>query len=284
MLKRIEKIEIGSDSAVSRKLHDYFQRKYCLGACGVVGATVISSLFVKGIKPLSMMNISPSGQMKSQITNELASIFPDNSIMIPSRFTPYGLSRKMGKPKLDNKCWIVNDLVRTFDGMPQVKISEIVGWIAEMMSEGRSASMTYQDAELDARMNMLGNIALVSYKELERKFVSSTLNERIMQFGFYVDKNEVREKSEKNFSGNPHKIRLKLRPSVVNVSNEDRKKIRNLADSLQVIAHYERHSMRPDEMVQAFLVGHAKLNGRRSLSETDYNVFRQLFKYFEKVI
>src|SRR3990167_1615248 len=169
-------LKISSNNRNTKEIHDYMQKKYCLGTLGVIEAVAAASLTITNIKPLSIMIISPSGQMKSQVAKEICDIFRENAVMIPSRFTPYGLSKKLGKPRLNNKTWIVNDMVRTFDGMPQVKVAEIVGWLSEIISEGKSDSITAQEADLEAKMNLIGNIAIISYRETEKKFNSSTLN------------------------------------------------------------------------------------------------------------
>lgn len=186
MLKKATKIKIGNNK-VSKEIYKLFDKRYCLGCVGLMGAITVASLSVKNIKPLSIMIISPSGQLKSQITKTLIEMFPENITKIESRFTPYGLSEKYGKQRLDNKTWVINDMVRTFDGLSQVKISELVGWLGEMISEHEAGSSTARDTSLSARMNFIGNIALVSYKELSRKFISSTLSERLLQFGYCQD-------------------------------------------------------------------------------------------------
>lgn len=284
MLEMIQQVRIDKRNETSWKLYDIFQHRYCLGVTGVVGAIAIASLSIRNIKPLSLMLVAPSGQMKSQITRDLCLMFPKNTYMITSRFTPYGLSHKVGQANLDGRTWVVNDMVRTFDGLSQVKISETVGWLAEMMSEGHAGSATAQEAELTARMNIMGNLALISYVDLQRKFVTSTLNERILQFGYFVDKCLVREKSDRDYGNNPHPFQIELKDSMLALPRKEKKKIYSYADKLGIIAHYEKQSMRPDEIIMAFLAGHAKLNGRHELNKSDYKFLDMIFRHFRKLI
>lgn len=283
MLKKIEKIRIGNNP-VSKEIYRYYQRKYCLGCVGLISAITVASLTVDKIKPLSIMIISPSGQLKSTLMNSLADVFPENIVKIPSRFTPYGLSEKFGSQKLNNKTWIVNDMVRTFDGLSQVKISELVGWLGEMISEHEAGSSTAKDTQLMAKMNLIGNIALVSYKELARKFISSTLSERMLQFGYFQDVDIIRKKSDRNYKPNPKKLKIILKPSKITVTKQQQKEIYSLSDKLKYIADYEKYSLRPDEIILAFLAGHAKLNKRNRINKSDFNMFIQMIEHLKKIL
>jgi len=282
--ERLQDLRINSKNKASREIFDVFQKRYRLGTVGVVGACVIASLTVTNCKPVSLILVSPSGQMKSQIMRDLSLMFPKNSVMLESRFTPYGLSKRVGESNLNNKTWIVNDMVRTFDGLSQTKISDLVGWLTEIISEGKAGSTTANEYSMSARMNLLGSLAVVSYEELKRKFMSSTLNERILQFTYYVDKSVVREETRKQYRVGDAGLVKEFAPSVVEIREKDKKKSYEYADRLCVLGGYEKYSLRPDEMVVSLLSSHAKLNGRQKVNDSDFEFLDAIFPYFRRMI
>src|SRR3990167_10662251 len=92
MLKEILPIKISAKDEISRMIYNYYNQKCGLGVIALIESIAIASLQLN-IKPLSILVISPSGQMKSSLTQEIYRTFPENTINIDSRFTPYGLSK-----------------------------------------------------------------------------------------------------------------------------------------------------------------------------------------------
>jgi len=259
-------------------IYKYFEKRYKLGELALIEAITIKSLDFKEIKPLSLMVISPSGTLKSTITKQIVSLFP-NVLFIHSRFTPYGLSKLNQKKSLNNMSWIINDMVRTFSGQPATKIAETVGWLTELMSEGHAGSDTANEAEITARMNIIGNIAVTAYKDLQRKFIETTFAERILQYSYGIDKNYIR-----NAKNDPlPKIRLK-KVAYFKLTPKEKKAIYNLGDKLTTLGQYETQSMRPDEMVKAFLYGHATLKTHNYIKKSDYILFDSLIQKFRRVM
>lgn len=266
-------------------IYRHFQKKFSLGEIGLIQSCCIASMMLKEQKAFSLIVVAPSGQMKSTIIEDTVRMFPEHTVQIESRHTPTGLAREYGETKLNNKTWINNDMVRTFTGITRIKIEEIVGFYAELMSEKTSGSATAFSSKLkNCKMNMIGNIAMVSYKKVEDKFISSTFAERIMFTSYIRDKNTIRYKTDKKLKLCNQLLGIKLEPSSIKPTKEQKKKIYEMSDKLTRIAHYEKFSMRPDEIVESFLCSYALLNKRSILTKTDFEVFEWLMPYFKRII
>lgn len=275
-------MKIPKNDINANKIFKFFSKKYLIGETGLISAVCISSLKVKNVKPFSLMIVAPSGQMKSSIIKDIIKIFNEDIFLLSSRFTPYGVSTKVNHHELNNKTWIINDMVRTFDGISQTKIAEMVGFMAELMSEGKADSSTALSTSLEAKMNLIGCIPNIKYKEIRELFLSSTFSERILQFQYIIKKTEIRKKSKK---------KLKWENGLIKLNNHDvmlprkyKKYLYELSDKLTKIAHYEKESMRTDEIVLSFLSGYALLNGRNKIRKSDLKIFEHLLQFFRRVV
>lgn len=269
----------------ANEIFKHFEKKFALGEVGVAEAVCIASMFLVGQRPFSLIVVSPSGQLKSSLTADVLRIFPKYTVLIKSRHTPVGLSKDYGISQLGNKTWVNNDMVRTFTGISKVKIEEIVGFYSELMSEKTSGSSTAFSVALDkCKMNMIGNIALVSYKSVQDKFISSTFAERILFLSYVRDKNVIREKTIRDYPLCNQLQDIKLETTDIVVTKNQKKEIYLLSDDLTKIAHYEKFSMRPDEIVESFLCSYALLNGRKKLMKSDFQVFRDMMPLFKRVV
>lgn len=281
----VKEMKIPRSDMVSREIYRHFSRKFMMGELGIVESACIASLLVKKQRPVNVIVVAPSGQLKSSIVNDIYRMFPDNVIRIKSRMTPYGVVKEFGEQKLRSHTWIINDMVRTFTGISKIKIEEIVGWLSELMSEGSSGSSTAFASSIEnCPMNLIGNIARVSYDSVRDKFMSSTFSERILQFNYVIDKNKIRHGTDKHLPLCRSLLRIKLKSRVFCVPKHHKKKIYGLSDDLTRISHYEKDSMRPDEIVEGFLCGYALLNGRNKLKNSDFMVFGQLLPFFRRIV
>ncbi len=273
----------------TKELYRYFEKRFKLGELAIVQAAAICSLDAykpsAGMpKPLSLMIISPSGTLKSTISDKIAPLFSKTVKVISSRFTPYGLAKRNSKESLDRKTWIINDMVRTFSGLSNTKLAETVGWLTELLSEGSAGSDTAMEAKLDAKINIIGNIALASYRDLSDKFIASTFAERLLQFSYVIDKEYIR----KRIQAPEPRIRLtnikENKSWEITMTKAQQKEIYKLGDELTVFGQYEKQSLRPDEMVKAFIAGYARLNDRHAIKRSDIDIFRQLMPKFKRVV
>lgn len=275
---------IPRNDKIANRIYKHFYEKFRLGEIGVVEAVCVASMFLKKQKPFSLIIVAPSGQMKSSIMDDVVKMFPENILMLSSRHTPFGLVKEYGD-KLKNKTWVNNDMVRTFTGISRTKIEEIVGFYSELMSEKTSGSATaFGSALKDCKMNMIGNIAMISYNDVKDKFISATFSERVLFFVYVIDKNDIRYKTKKGMPMVDSLMNLSLSPTEINISKQQKKRICDISDDLVKIAHYGQYSMRPDEIVESFICAYALLNGRNKIKESDFKVFEDLFPFFKRII
>jgi hypothetical protein len=274
---------VAPSNKVSMEIYKAFQRKYLLGGLAVLEATCVASLYLKNIKPFSLVVVSPSGSMKSSLLSDIYNVFEKYAFQIESRFTPYGLSSMPDKHLLDNKTWMINDMVRTFDTLNPTKAQELVGWLAELMTEGHAGSATAKEAILTARMNLIGNIALVKYKEVKKYFISSTFAERVVQYFYTIEKDKIRSH---NCSPNiPISISLpEFEMKEVTIPSTYKKIVYMLSNNLQVLQQYDKESVRTDEITKSILCAHALLNGRTKINKTDVNFLLALFPNLKRVV
>jgi|SRR3990167_3986931 len=264
------------------RIYNYFEKKFGLGSLALCQATCIASLFHDST-PVSMITIAPSGQEKTMVMKDILKIFPAHTIEIASRFTSFGLAAKLGGDKIDMKTMCINDMVRTFDTMPKIKIKELVSWLAELLSEGKAGSETAVEHKIEAHTCIIGNIAISKYREVSGFFKSSTFSERILQFTYKIDKNQIRAKPEKLKSMKPD-FTISLKKQAIIVPQSFRKKIWNLSDTLAVLQQYEEQSLRTDTIITSWLKAHALLSNRKKISQQDIRAFENLLPYLKKII
>jgi hypothetical protein len=261
----------------AKAAYEAFQKAYQLGDLAIVEIAAACSLDHVGIKPLNVIIISPSGTLKSTIIKKIMGCYNSNYVMINSRFTPYGVTKKY---KDLAKTWIVNDLVRSFAGQSATKIEETIGWLTELMSEGHAGSDTAMEAELTARMNLIANIATMTYRDVKDQFIKTTFAERVLQFNYTIDKNYVRHAKPIAFPS----FKLATIKKFVPLTKLQIKKKFELGDMLTTVGQYEVKSLRPDEMVQAFVYGYARMNNRNEVKNSDFDIFKQLLPKFKRVV
>ncbi len=264
----------------SKKVWQYFEKKFLLGDLGLSQAICISSLKATNIKPFSILVVAPSGQMKSSVSEDMEKIFEEHTIIIPSRFTPYGISNC--NLALDNRTWMINDMVRTFDGLAHTKLAELVGFLAELMSEGIADSSTAKSSKIEARMNLLANIPLKKYREVAEKFISSTMAERFIQFPFMKKRKDIRAKANKSMKVD-FSIDL-MDPCKFEIPKSYTKKIFELSNELTKVGQYELESLRVDEIVRSLIAGHGILNGRTKATIEDFKVIKYLLPNFRRSV
>lgn len=275
---------IPKSDKIAYNIYKHFYEKFRLGEIGVVEAVCVASMFLKKQKPFSLIIVAPSGQMKSSIMDDVVKIFPEKILMLSSRHTPFGLVKEYGD-KLKNKTWVNNDMVRTFTGISRTKIEEIVGFYSELMSEKTSGSATaFGSALKDCKMNMIGNIAMISYNDVKDKFITATFSERVLFFVYVIDKNDIRFKTKKGMPIMDSLINIQLKETEFIISKKQKIRICELSDKLVEIAHYGQYSMRPDEIVESFICAYALLNGRDKIKDSDFKTFESLFPFFKRVI
>jgi hypothetical protein len=285
MTSQKNEFAVPKKDALTKEIYSHFRKKFGLGELGIVESVCVASMLLDNQKSFSIIVISPSGHLKSSILADVVQMFPSNTVVIPSRNTPYGLSRDFGVSKLKDRTWINNDMVRTFTGIGKTKIEEIVGFYAEMMSEGQSGSATaFSSMFKDCRMNMIGNIALNSYRDVKDKFITSTFAERILQLSYLMDKNVIRHKTDKKLPLCNQLRNIVLGHKNIVLSKKQKENVYEISDALSKIAHYEEHSMRPDEIVESFICAYALLNGRDKVVNSDFDVFIKLMPFFRRVV
>lgn len=277
-----ESVKKRDNDIVSKEIFKEFEKKYCLGNLALLQASSIASLHVKNHPAFSVLVVSPSGTMKSSVLEDIQKIFYDQTFLIASRFTPYGISSMDNKHQLNNRTWMINDMVRTFDTLSEIKAKELVAWMAELMTEGHAGSETAKEAKIEAHMNMIGNLALIKYKDVISFFKSSTFVERLIQFHYTIDKAKLRKKNMKKYSITIPQI--KIASSDVDIPKKYQKIVWKIADELMIKQQYEKESMRPDTIVESIVTGHALLNGRKTVNKNDFIFIKNCFENLKRVV
>jgi len=274
---------IPKNDKIAHEIFRQFEKKYMLGELAVVEAVSVASLYVNDDVPVSVMAIGPTGQFKTSLMRDLIKIFPDYVYEIDSRFTAYGLSVKVGGEKLNMKAILINDMVRTLDTLSDIKVKELASWLAELLTEGKAGSTTAQEARLEARTCLIGNIAINKFRETLEFFKSSTLSERILQFYFIKQKKDIRERTHPKLVISIS-VNVNLLKKSVEIPKCFRKRIWKISDILAVRQQYELQSLRPDQIVRSFLKGYALLNGRNKVRMSDIKVFESLMPNFKRLV
>lgn len=256
----------------SRVLHDLFEKHFSLGDLGVFNAVVMHSLRTEN--PISALVVAPSGQFKSSVGVATKALFGKMMYRMEERFSEYGIIQHWNPTSMDNRTWYINDFVMTFDGLSREKTSRLLTFLSVMLSEGEAGIRNYTapGKTIKAHVNLLGNIALSRFEDMKQNMKSSTFYERVFIYNYVLDRNLVRERTERMLRF--PKVRLRpspcLTPKPFPVSL--RSQVYALSDKLGTIG-YSSGNVRYDNLVKGWLQGHALLNGRKVPEECDVKVF-----------
>lgn len=274
-------IKVPATDKIANLIIKEFQHKHLLGDLALMEFVVCANLQTENRQRLNLIVVGASGQRKSAVMDDIKLCLDKNIFLIDSRFTPYGISNMKNKDRLNNRTWLINDMVRTFNTLSPTKKHELISWLAELMSEAKAGSTTAKEAHLDCRMNMVGNIPTVNYSTIKDFFDESTFNERVIQMFVDTKKDDVRKLGHEEYQINKT-LKLNFIKKKIEIPKELNQKIFNLSDDISKLQYYEKESTRPDAIVKAFLIGYAHLNGRTKVKESDLDVLRQFKPYLER--
>jgi len=274
-------------SSVSSCLHKCFQEKFGQGIFAVARASAIASLHVKNkdIIPVSLLEISASGNYKSQLSNACLELFPKKTIELGSDFTMHVLVQKFGSDGkgLTGKTALVNDLSLLFRSKAQRTRERLIAGLAEILSENQYIYMERQaNFSFTARINIIANITPEIYDEQQDLFAKSTFGERLLPIFKPLDLDEQEnfalesvERFKMSYNGSP----INLKPRTIKITKEQKQDIVNIAKDLRLRLLSPSLS-RVHDKVYSLLCGHALLNGRDYLHQDDFDFITKLKPYF----
>lgn len=265
------------DCKISQQIYNYFQKKFCLGYLGLFECVSVASIKTLNIKPISILVISPSGHFKSSVMNDILIMFPNETKLMPSWFTDYGIVKEFSEAELNNRIWCFNDLVSTFGSLSQSKANRVASFLAELLSEGYTATATYRGRkELRLRIGLIGNIARDMWRKKKVDFLINTFRERILEFHYELDWDNVKtDRSLKPFQ-------INIKENSVEIPKKFHKIIKSKAKELEQI---RRSSSRPrnSDYIESFLCSHANLNGRNKVTRSDLTVFNKILEFIGSI-
>lgn len=271
------------ESNNSLRILDYFDTKYgqLIAPVGLfkVCAAVSSQL---EWPRLSIYNVAPSGQFKSQTSIEAESMFPKFVIKAGSDFTLPGLFNQT-KGDVDKKCITVNDgtiLIRSKTSRGKYRL---MGGIAEVLSESEYTYADYAERQkIKGRCTFIINMTLSSFIRNERDLADSTMLERFLtvfhnmplsEQEYYWD-NRVAN-SIKAASKKPKDLQLKFK-KIANL-DEYKQQIKLLIGDFSTLSG--RAWLRQADAAEALVKAHAILNDRFYICRDDIELLKLAREY-----
>ena len=270
------------ESSVSELIHSYYEGKYGKGIVGLIKSIAVASVRVKNpdVLPLSVLDVSPSGNFKSRNSIELSMLFPSSYIQsLGSDFTIHSLMREYENGKLlDGRVALVNDLALLLNSKQSRTRHRLMNALAELLSEGE-----YKYGERDtslgikAHMGLIANITLETYLDYPTLFQKNTLIERFLGVFYPTDLEEQRKfacERKKRFQMKP-KQRITVKKTHVDVSENDQLKAVEVADKWRLFIMSPSLTRVTDKII-SLLAGHAALNGRNYISNDDWKLLEHI--------
>ncbi|MGA2971726.1 MAG: hypothetical protein ABSE39_03765 [Candidatus Bathyarchaeia archaeon] len=274
---RLRKLRSGMNYAI--RLEDHYNRKFgqvVTPAAIVKSLAVVSSTFEKNTR-LWVLNVAPSRHLKTQTTQEQASIFPMKKLVyVGSDFTIHGIIRdyESGR-KIDGKCLLVNDMTLLLASKAKQTKSRLVDALSELASEGRYIYRDFQQTyEVKARFSLIANITPHSFLVNRKNLLGNTFIERCLVV--YHALTDV-EMSEANLT-RPQRItykidrfKQKLHESEVTISDADRVRFDEYARRWRILGAYSSSSSLFD-MINSIAVAYAILSAHRRITSAEYRI------------
>ncbi|MBT3406547.1 helix-turn-helix domain-containing protein [Candidatus Woesearchaeota archaeon] len=275
------------EQRISKKIYEYFEKKYSLGFVGLIKAACLASLRVKNRSyiPVSNITIAPSGQFKSRISIEVMLIFqPSTFVDLGSDFTMHSLMEKFRGGKLcNNKTLMINDLTLLFSTKKKQTKDRLVNGLAEVLSEGKYVYSERNSPSIvfKSRINVIANITRESYLRNRTSFLDNTFGERLVPIFYHIPEDKqielIRTSAERKSMDFGDKIKLdRLEISNFNDFSEE---IIKLSRSYKNLALSPSLSRSQDKMM-GLLGGLCILNNRGRVIESDIKLVTEFLKYF----
>lgn len=265
----------------SKKIHDWFERKYGFGELGLFEAIAVASMYVTNIRfAVSSVIISPAGEAKSEIMSDINKMIPDKCIIKKGVVTEYWIIRNLPEEKLDDHLFCVDDLADSLKAMQTRRIAGFLSFLKNII-DGKAEILTAHDniSYNVTKVGVLVNIPKQAMGSVTGELISTTFFDRTIPFQFATEweqwsklylQNKLKQMPFDPVCFEKRSIRMHKRyePAIV----ERAKFLMKLKFS---------GLPRNINLVKAFLCGNALLNGRKAINDDDFAVFDMMKKFIK---
>jgi hypothetical protein len=280
-----KEITIFKHSPISQKIYDFYNGKYGMGWIGLVKCCSVASLKVENedAMPVSILDVSPSGNYKSRSSSELREIFPeDYTYYLGSDVTIHGIINETENGEIiDSKAVIINDLVLTLETKTSRGGMRLICGLAELLSDGIYKYSDRNDMmAIEARISIVANMTRDKYLYNPRLFQGTTFEERMLVLHHSVDTDVQKEFFLDRANRFTMSIgeRVEIEPGRIAVTRANRERAVNVAEKWRLFAMSPSLS-RVGDKVYSLLLSHALLNGRDHLCEDDWLFLEKIQPY-----
>ena len=290
-------MKVGGANSKLRKLHPtktnyagrleaYYARKYGQTVTPIAilkTLAAITSTFRKYVK-LWILNVAPSGHLKSQTTLEQTKIFPKNrTVYAGSDFTIHSLQRiyASGK-KINDRCLIINDVTLLLASKAPRTKARLIDALSELASEGHYKYSDWKDTlEIKARFSLIANITPESFLYNRRMLLGNTFTERCLVVYHALTDEEM---SEANLSRSQRasmkieQFKPKVSETDVKITKQDEFRFNEYAKRWRILGAYSSSSQLFD-MIKSVAVAYAILSQHRKITAAQYRYLDMLEPY-----
>ncbi|MBS7631682.1 hypothetical protein KEJ47_08995 [Candidatus Bathyarchaeota archaeon] len=265
-------------------LENYYNKKYgqivspiaILKTCAVV-----SSQFKDNVR-LWILNVAPSGQLKSHTSDEQENIFSkDRLIYAGSDFTIHSIEREF-HGNLDKKCVLVNDFALLLSSKAERTRQRLVNALAELYSEGVYIYSDFQKTlTIKGKFSLIANITPHMLNRNRNDLLGNTFLDRCLTVYYKLTNKEMSEGNLQREERNKLKIgkfKQKLHEKDITISKEDIVRFDEYAKRWRVLGGYATTS-RLFDMIKSAAIAYAILLDHKSIGEDEYSFLNVIEHY-----
>ena len=241
-----------------------------------VSTTVCINMLTIGLKKQphvhdnSNLLIVPKGRGKTTLLHHiLAESNPKYIISLPDKLFETDIV-EFPKDHFDNKVWVLDDLITTFQGTSPKQREQLIGFHNSFLSKG-----VYErkrgDRMVEGRIVCTYGIAKENYSKYSKDMFISTFTDRLppLTYGFSPEEKDTILREDNYLSKLP-KVRLPFKRTLTEVIIPDTLQEEIIAAAKRLEAASGFTDIRAKHYVQNFLKSNANLNHRTNVQEEDF--------------
>jgi hypothetical protein len=265
-------------------LEEYYNQKYgqIVSPMAVLKTCAVISAHFKNLVQLWILNVAPSGHLKSHTSREQQNIFSKNKLVyLGSDFTIHSIEKEYHN-SLDKKCVLINDFALLLGSKAERTRQRLINALAELYSEGIYIYGDWQKTlTIKGKFSLLANITPNMFFRNRKGLLGNTFLDRCLVVYYKLTNQEMSMgnlEREKRNKLKIRKFRRGLSEKDVSISDDDLVRFDEYAKRWRVLGGYATTS-RLFDMVKSITVAYAILSDHQSIGENEYRFLNVMESY-----